>query len=132
MRALFLIPLLFLTSCTFDSYSSKRAARIWGDEMDKATKDATRTCFAISSNQNPPMGVRCVNAVFSMADSIPYGGLVYKVLDPKNLDADRGYMLYAKDTTSGQNIWRLVIYEKSKQDFNDYCRQTPFYDFEVK
>ena len=112
--------------------SSSYRAEKWGRQIDEAYSLGDSICSTIVVNENSWKRVKRIRSVFSAADDIPYGGIVYKVVDPSDQSAEYGYMLFAKDTTSGQNVWRLVIYEKTKEDFNTYCLKTPFYDFAVK
>ncbi len=128
MIKLFLSIILFLScaSCV-DDYSSKMSAERWGKKCDKVFTSAVWVCRnSIHTNQE----LHFVKSVFSAADDLPYAGVVFKVVD--NNKKVCGYMLYAKDTTSGQDVCRVVIYEKTKEDFNAYCRQTPFYMFAVE
>ena len=51
---------------------------------------------------------------------------VIKVVDKK--DNNLAFMLWGLDTTAGNRVWRLIIYEKNLDDFNHYVRSTPFWD----
>lgn len=58
-------------------------------------------------------------------EAFRYYTFVYKIKSYKNND-DKiyGYVLYGKE--EGQKP-RVLIYEKTKEDFNRYCKNTPFY-----
>ena len=134
MKLIFLLSLtLALTSCADPfEYSSKRSAKAWGDKMERGYEMGRNTCFRIVQKDAFWKSIKIVKASFSLGDEMPYGGILYKVINSKDPRQGFGYMLFAKDTTAGQNVWRLIIYEKNKGDFNAYCSQTPYYDFVIE
>lgn len=55
---------------------------------------------------------------------------VVKVMD--KLGRPVGFMLWGLDSTAGQRVWRLIIYEDTVEAFNEYAGQTPFFEAVVK
>jgi hypothetical protein len=92
----------------------------------KIIKEADRHCQRIVSKEAAWKRLKRIEWSLCSDVAISCGAIVYKVIDPHDETEDYGYMLYGKDTTAGSNVWRLIIYEKSKAEFNAYCRQTPF------
>ena len=107
-------------------YSNKISARDWGDRVDDGFKRGLETCYPDSIRTK--YALESAKSILSLGDSVPFGGWVFTLTNRKNGKTAR-YILWAKDTTSGQNVWRVIFSADNKAEFNQYCAQTPFADF---
>jgi hypothetical protein len=99
------------------NYRTEMYMRVHHDIMDRAKKIA-----ATDPNARYIQMIYSGGVMFCKDRSDCF---VIKVIDKDNKDI--GFMLWGVDKTSGGNTWRLIIYEKTLEDFNNYVRNTPFF-----